>query len=131
VNVPGIWGLYFPRTQSTCYAGTHHASARFFALSGISKFKKTVMTTNTKIILGIVGAAAAGAVIGLLLAPEKGSELRERIKAKAGDFAGEIADLVATGKEKLGVMKDSAVEEANNLKSEAENRVNKLKQGLS
>jgi gas vesicle protein len=89
------------------------------------------MTTNTKIILGIVGAAAAGAVIGLLLAPEKGSELRERIRAKAGDFAGEIADLVASGKEKLGVMKDSAVDEAKNLRTEAENRVNKLKQGLS
>lgn len=89
------------------------------------------MTTNTKIILGIVGAAAAGAVIGLLLAPEKGSELRERIRTKAGDFAGEIADLVATGKEKLGIIKDSAMDEANNLKSEAENRVNKLKQGLS
>ena len=89
------------------------------------------MTTNTKIILGIVGAAAAGAVIGLLLAPEKGSELRDRIRTKAGDFAGEIADLVATGKEKLGIIKDNAMDEANNLKSEAENRVNKLKQGLS
>ena len=89
------------------------------------------MTTNTKVILGIVGAAAAGAVIGLLLAPEKGSELRERIKARAGDFASEIADLVATGKEKLGGMKEGAVDEANNLRSEAENRVNKLKQGLS
>ena len=89
------------------------------------------MTTNTKIILGIVGAAAAGAVIGLLLAPEKGSELRDRIRTKAGDFAGEIADLVATGKEKLGIIKDNAIDEANNLKSEAENRVNKLKQGLS
>lgn len=89
------------------------------------------MTTNTKIILGIVGAAAAGAVIGLLLAPEKGSELRERIRSKAGDFAGEIADLVSTGKEKFGIMKDSAMEEAHNLKAEAENRVNKLKQGLS
>lgn len=89
------------------------------------------MTTNTKIILGIVGAAAAGAIIGLLLAPESGSELRERIKTKAGDFAGEIADLVATGKEKLGVMKDGAMDEVNNLRSEAENRVNKLKQGLS
>ncbi len=89
------------------------------------------MTTNTKLILGIVGAAAAGAVIGLMLAPEKGSELRERIKSRASDFAGEIADLVATGKEKLGVMTEGAAEQANNLKSEAENRVNKLKQGLS
>jgi gas vesicle protein len=89
------------------------------------------MTTNTKIILGIVGAAAAGAIIGLLLAPEAGSELRERIKTKAGDFAGEIADLVATGKEKLAGLKDGAQDEVNNLRSEAENRVNKLKQGLS
>jgi gas vesicle protein len=93
--------------------------------------KKTVMTTNTKIILGIVGAAAAGAVIALLIAPEKGSELRERIKSRASDFAGEIADLVATGKEKLGMMTETAVDEANNLKSDAESRVNKLKQGLS
>ena len=30
------------------------------------------MTTSTKVLLGIIGAAAAGAVIGMLLAPEKG-----------------------------------------------------------
>ena len=29
------------------------------------------MTTTTKVILGIVGAAAAGAVVGMLLAPTK------------------------------------------------------------
>ncbi|RYF97962.1 MAG: YtxH domain-containing protein, partial [Chitinophagaceae bacterium] len=80
---------------------------------------------------GIVGAAAAGAVIGLLLAPEKGSELRERIRTKASDFAGDIADLVVSGKEKLGSLKETAVEEASSLRSEAENRINKLKQGLS
>ena len=89
------------------------------------------MTTNTKIILGIVGAAAAGALIGMLVAPEKGSELRGRIKAKAGDFASEIADLFAAGKEKLGMVKDNIMDEAGNLKSEAQNKVNKLKQGLS
>jgi gas vesicle protein len=89
------------------------------------------MTTNTKIILGIVGAASAGAVIGMLVAPEKGSELRSRIKSKAGDFANEIADLLAAGKEKLGMVKDNLVDEAGNLKSEAQNKVNKLKQGLS
>ena len=35
------------------------------------------MNTKTKIVLGIIGAAAAGAAIGLLLAPEKGSDLQE------------------------------------------------------
>ena len=89
------------------------------------------MTTNTKIILGIIGAAAAGAVIGMLVAPEKGSELRSRIKTKAGDLVGDIADLIAAGKEKLGVAKDEALEEASNFKTEAEARVNKFKQGLS
>jgi len=29
------------------------------------------MTTGTKVVLGILGAAAAGVVIGMLIAPEK------------------------------------------------------------
>jgi gas vesicle protein len=89
------------------------------------------MTTNTKIILGIIGAAAAGAVIGMLVAPEKGSELRGRIKTKASDIVSDIADLIASGKEKLGMAKAAAMDEADNLKSEAERNVNKFKQGLS
>ena len=42
--------------------------------------KRKCMTSNTKIILGMLAAAAAGAAIGILLAPEKGSELRRKIK---------------------------------------------------
>ena len=38
------------------------------------------MNSSTKVILGIIGAAAAGAVIGMLLAPEKGSDIRQRVK---------------------------------------------------
>ena len=33
------------------------------------------MTTKSKIVLGIVGAAAAGVVVGLLLAPERGADM--------------------------------------------------------
>jgi gas vesicle protein len=36
------------------------------------------MTTKSKIILGLAGAAAAGVLVGLLLAPEKGMETRKR-----------------------------------------------------
>ncbi len=70
------------------------------------------MTTSTKIILGIAGAAAAGAVIGLLLAPEKGTDLRKRLSEKAYDWADQLGDLIDNGKSKLDALKadvDAAV----------------------
>jgi gas vesicle protein len=56
------------------------------------------MTTKSKIILGLVGAAAAGVVVGLLLAPEKGTELRSKISQKAGGWADHLTDLFANAK---------------------------------
>ena len=63
------------------------------------------MTTSTKIILGIAGAAAAGAVIGLLLAPERGTDLRKRLSEKAYDWADQLGDLIDSGKSKLDALK--------------------------
>ena len=59
------------------------------------------MTTSTKVILSIVSAAAAGAVIGLLLAPETGTDLRKRLSHKAYDWADQLGDLIDNGKSKL------------------------------
>ena len=43
------------------------------------------MTSRNKVLLGILGAAAAGVVIGMLIAPEKGKDMRKKIKKTAGD----------------------------------------------
>jgi len=51
------------------------------------------MTTRGKIALGILGAAAAGVVIGLLIAPEKGSETRKRIKRTTGTWVDNVGHL--------------------------------------
>ena len=59
------------------------------------------MTTKSKIILGLVGAAAAGVVVGLLLAPEKGTEIRSRISSKANGWAEHLTDLFADAKGEL------------------------------
>lgn len=86
---------------------------------------------NTKnFITGVLVAAAAGALVGILFAPDKGSETRKKIKQKGSDLAdevkakansvanemkekfnaakGEVSDLIAKGKEKVQSYKDEA-----------------------
>jgi gas vesicle protein len=66
------------------------------------------MTTRTKVILGLVGAVAAGVAVGLLLAPERGSDMRQKVKDTAGDWAGHLTDLFANAKGELSNLKGKA-----------------------
>ncbi|HZF64076.1 MAG TPA: YtxH domain-containing protein [Chitinophagaceae bacterium] len=59
------------------------------------------MTTNSKIILGLVGATAAGVLVGLLLAPDKGTEMRKKITETAGDWASQLTDIFNDAKEQV------------------------------
>ncbi len=45
---------------------------------------------SSKIALGVLGGIAAGAIAGLLLAPDKGSKTRKKIVDKSKDFADEM-----------------------------------------
>ena len=59
------------------------------------------MNTTTKVILGLIGAAAVGAAVGMLFAPEKGSDLRKNIKDKAGKWTDNLTDLWSSGKDHM------------------------------
>lgn len=48
------------------------------------------MTTTSKILLGVLGAAAAGLAIGILIAPEKGKDLRDKLKKGVTDWASDL-----------------------------------------
>ena len=65
------------------------------------------MNTTTKVILGLTAAAAAGAAIGLLLAPEKGSDLRKKIKDGAKNLMNDFSSLLATGKDLVTDLQDT------------------------
>lgn len=59
------------------------------------------MNQKTKLILGIVGAAAAGVAIGMLLAPDSGTATRRNISRTAGGWANTLSDLFANAKGQL------------------------------
>jgi gas vesicle protein len=89
------------------------------------------MKNSANIFLGILGAATAGVIIGMLIAPEKGEDLRVKLKDSAADFAKRLSDLVAQGKERFDNVRTKAMEEADaykdDVKSEATNAYRKAK----
>jgi gas vesicle protein len=79
--------------------------------------KRKCMTSNTKIILGMLAAAAAGAAIGVLMAPEKGSELRRKIKDGIDEVMEDMSELLALGKDEMKNMYKGAKEVDHEMES--------------
>jgi gas vesicle protein len=82
--------------------------------------------SSGKVLLGLLAGVAAGALLGVLFAPDKGSVTRKKITRKGEDFAdgltekfNEFVDTVSEKfddvKEKVGKMKSKA----ESVKSEA------------
>ena len=94
------------------------------------------MTTN-KIILGVLAAAAAGTIIGLLFAPEDGDNTRKKIKKKTNSLASDLIDALEKSKAKATETaenlkeegkeyKDAAVSKADTYKETAKEEINKF-----
>ena len=54
-----------------------------------------------KLAIAVLGGLAAGFVIGVLVAPEKGAELRKKISDAAGTWADKLIDLFGKSAENL------------------------------
>jgi len=50
------------------------------------------MNTTSKILLGFIAGAAIGGALGILLAPDKGSETRRKIVEKGSDLSDSLTD---------------------------------------
>lgn len=85
------------------------------------------MSSKTKLVLGLVGAAAAGVIVGILLAPESGADTRKKIKDTADDWTSHLGDLFASAKEEASSLKKKGYKAA----SDAAGKFNDVKESYS
>lgn len=59
------------------------------------------METRSKVLLFVAGAAV-GAIAGILLAPDKGSEIRKKVTTKGKDISDSLVDFYNSVSSKFG-----------------------------
>ena len=76
-------------------------------------------------ILGLLAATAAGIAIGILIAPEKGANMRKKIVDKANDLGSKASDIINAGKEKLTELSGKLANKAEIVANDAADWENK------
>lgn len=64
------------------------------------------MKNTGKILIALAVVAAAGAIVGILFAPDKGSETRRKINEQGKKIADGVKDKFRKGKEKFNDLKE-------------------------
>ena len=72
------------------------------------------MNDNTKVVVALLAGLAAGAALGILFAPDKGTDTRDKLTESLTNLGDSIKETAASEIDKLVGLKDKVVE---NIKS--------------
>jgi len=89
------------------------------------------MRDNTKILIALLAGIAAGAALGILYAPEKGSDTRDKLSDSLKNLGDSIKDRAAEEIENLSEFKDQVVENIRSNIRSAENDYTQAQAGAS
>lgn len=89
------------------------------------------MRDNSKILIALLAGMAAGAVLGILFAPEKGSDTRDKLSDSLKNLGDSIKDRAAEEIENLTEFKENVVDNILSKIQSAENDFTQANAGVS
>lgn len=83
--------------------------------------------SSGKVVLGLLAGIAAGAVLGILLAPEKGSDTRKKISKKGKDYSDSLKNKFDEFKETISEKFDKVKDEVTGFAEQVKTKSEKVK----
>jgi gas vesicle protein len=87
--------------------------------------------SSSKLLTGVLLGAAAGAVLGILFAPDKGTETRKKIAQKGRDFSDNLKNKFNDLEDAIAEKYDSIRSEANDIIEKGKDKVHEAKKSFS
>jgi gas vesicle protein len=87
--------------------------------------------SSGKVVLGLLAGIAAGAVLGILMAPEKGSDTRKKISKKGKDYSDSLKNKFDEFKETISEKFDKVKDEVSGFAEQVKTKSGEVKKDVT